>query len=73
MSNSLPPYGLYSLPSLSVHGIFQARIVETVSFPPPGDLLDPGVEPVPLTSPALAGRFFATSATWEVGTGFWLG
>ena len=26
-------------------------------FPPPGDLLDPGIEPV---SPALAGSFFTT-------------
>ena len=34
--------------------------------PPPGDLPDPGIEPVCLTSPALAGRFFTTSATyWE--------
>ena len=27
--------------------------------------LDPGTEPAPLTSPALAGGFFTTSATWE--------
>ena len=33
--------------------------------PPPGDLPDPGMEPTTLTSPALAGRFFTTSATWE--------
>ena len=33
--------------------------------PPPGDLPDPGVEPASLMSPALAGRFFTTSATWE--------
>ena len=33
--------------------------------PPPGDLPDPGIEPTSLTSPALAGRFFTTSATWE--------
>ena len=32
---------------------------------PPGDLPDPGIEPVSLTSPALAGGFFTTSATWE--------
>ena len=25
-----------------------------------------GIEPAPLMSPALAGRFFTTSATWEV-------
>ena len=29
-------------------------------FPPPGDLLDPGMEPVSLMSPALGGGFFAT-------------
>ena len=35
--------------------------------PPPGDLPDPGIEPDPvfLKSPALAGRLFTTSATWE--------
>ena len=32
--------------------------------PPPGDLPDSRVEPH-LTSPALAGGFFTTSATWE--------
>ena len=29
-------------------------------FPSPGDLSKPGIEPVSLTSPALAGRFFTT-------------
>ena len=33
--------------------------------PPPGDLPDPGIKPVSLTSPALASGFFTTSATWE--------
>ena len=33
--------------------------------PPAGDLPDPGIEPVSLTSAALAGRVFTTSATWE--------
>ena len=33
--------------------------------PPPGDLPDPGMEPVSLTSPALAGEFFTTSITWK--------
>ena len=32
--------------------------------PPPGDLPNPGIEPVSLMSPALAGGFFTTSATW---------
>ena len=34
-------------------------------FPTPGDLPNPGVEPASLMSPALAGRFLTTSATWE--------
>ena len=33
--------------------------------PPPGDLSDPGIKSAPLPSPALAGGFFTTSATWE--------
>ena len=33
--------------------------------PPSGDLPYPGIQPASLTSPALAGRFFTTSATWE--------
>ena len=35
-----------------------------LSFPPPGDLPDPGIEPVSSVSPALAGGFFTTRATW---------
>ena len=37
--------------------------------PPPGELPDPGFEPVSPGAPALAGRFFTIWATWE--TGFW--
>ena len=33
--------------------------------PPPGDLLDPGIELASLVSPALTGRFFTTSAARE--------
>ena len=40
----------YSLPGSSIHGIFQARILEWVAFPSPEDLPDPGIE---LGSPAL--------------------
>ena len=36
-----------------------------VSCPPPGDLLHPGMESVSLKSPALAGGFFTTCASWE--------
>ena len=34
-------------------------------FPSPRDFPDPGIEPMSLESPALAGGFFTTSATWE--------
>ena len=34
----------------TVHGIFQARILEELPFSPPGDLPDPGIKPI---SPAL--------------------
>ena len=36
-----------------------------LSFPPPGDLPDLGIEPMFHMSPALAGRFFTNSTTWE--------
>ena len=39
-----------SLPGSSVHGIFQAKVLEWVAFPSPGDLPNPGLEP---RSPAL--------------------
>ena len=57
-----------SLPGSSVRGILQASRIEWapgLPCPPLGDLPDPGVEPVSLMSPALAGGFFTTSATWE--------
>ena len=34
-------------------------------FPSPGDLPKPGIKLVSLASPALAGEFFTTCATWE--------
>ena len=52
-------------PGSSVHRILQARILEWVAGPPPGDLPDPGIEHVSLIFPALAVQFFTTSATWE--------
>ena len=45
----------YSPPGSSAHGIFKARILEWLPFPSPGDLPDPGIEPVYLVSPALGG------------------
>ena len=41
-------------------------------FPSPGALPDPGIEPSPLMSPALAGRFFTTSATLEAWKQTWV-
>ena len=55
----------YSPPGFSVHGISQARILEWLPFPFPEDSATPGVKPEPLISPALAGGFSTTSATWE--------
>ena len=33
--------------------------------PPLGDLSDPGIKPMSLVFPALAGKLFTTSTTWE--------
>ena len=35
-----------SLPGSSIHGIFQARILEWVAISSPGDLPDPGIKPL---------------------------
>ena len=56
---------VYSPPGSFVHEVFQARILEWLSCPPPGDLLTQGGNPVSLPSPALAGVFLTISATWE--------
>ena len=47
----------YSPPGSSVRGISQARILECVAIPSPGNLPEPGMEP---SSPALAGGFYTT-------------
>ena len=41
------PWTDSSPPGSSVHGILQARIVEWVPFPSPGDLPNPGIKPKP--------------------------
>ena len=55
-----------SPPDSTVCGILQARILEWIAMPPPGDLPDPGMEPMSLAS---AGRFSTSSATWEAHKG----
>ena len=49
-----------SLPGSSVHGIFQARRLDGLPFPSPGDLPDPGIEPMFPLSPVLGSKFFTT-------------
>ena len=46
-------------------GFSGQRYWSGLPFPPPGDFSDPGTEPTSLMSPALAGRFLNTSATWD--------
>ena len=46
-------------------GFFRQEYWSGLPFPPPGDLPDPGIQPTSLMSPALAGVFLTTSATWE--------
>ena len=55
----------WSLSGSSVHGILQARILEWVAIPSSRGSSWPMIEPMPLMSPTLAGRFFTISATWE--------
>ena len=47
-------------------GFSRQEYESRLPFPPPGGPPNPGIEPVSLTSPAWVGRFFTTSATWEV-------
>ena len=49
-------------------GFSEQKYWSGLPCPPPGDLPDTETEPASLTSPALAGRLFTTSATlvaWE--------
>ena len=54
-----------STPGSFVHRILQARILEWVAMPSPGDLPDPGIESTSLMSSASVGRFFTSSAILE--------
>ena len=63
MSDSLRPYALQSSRLLCPWNS-PGKNTGT-GCPPPGDLSDGGIEPASLTSPALSGRFFTTSTTWE--------
>ena len=47
-------------------GVFRQKYWPGLSFPPPGDLPNPGIEPVSPVFPALAGRFFTTYLTMPI-------
>ena len=51
-----------SVYGISVYGISQARILDWLPFPSPGDLPNPGIKPMP---PALAGGFFTTQPSGQ--------
>ena len=55
-----------SPPGSSVHGIFQARILGELPFPPPGDPHNPEIKSVSPAFPALAGEFFTTKSTGKL-------
>ena len=66
--------------SLLLHGLSRQEYWSGLPFPSsevvgyvsqPGNLQDPGIKPISLLSPALAGKFFAIRTTW--GTGFMVG
>ena len=46
-------------------GVSRQEYWSGLPFPPPGDLPKPGIESTSLLSPALAGRSFTASITWE--------
>ena len=54
-----------SLQGSSLFMGFSRQYSSGLPCPSPGDLPDPGIEPVSLTPPTLAVRFFTTGHTWE--------
>ena len=65
VSDSLRPYGLYPTRLLQFMGFSRQEYWGGLPCPLPGDLPDPGIKPVSLTSPSLGGSFFTSSTTWE--------
>ena len=58
------PWTLAHQATLSM-GFSRQEYWNGLPFPPPGALPDSGIKPTSFMSPALAGRFFTTSTTWE--------
>ena len=62
MSNSFATLWIVARQAPLSMGFSRQEYWSGLPFPTPGDLLDTGIKP---TSPALAGRLFTTSASWE--------
>ena len=63
VSDSLQPHGLYVAHQAPLSmKFFRQEYWSGLPFPTPGDLSDPGIKPMSLVSPALAGKFFTNSA-----------
>ena len=65
VSKSAIPWSIAHQAPLTM-GLSRQEYWSVLPCPPPGDLPNPGTEPVSLMSPASAGMFFNTSTTWEV-------
>ena len=63
LCQALAPWTVAFEALLSV-GFSRQKYWSGLSCPPAGDLPNPGIEPMSLMSPALAGRLFTTSTTW---------
>ena len=61
VSDSLKPHGLQPTRLFCPGDFFKHKFWSGLPFPTPGDLPDPGIEPVSLVFPALAGGFFSTA------------
>ena len=71
VTQSLICVQLFETPSTAAHQapvsmeFPRAECWSWLQFPTPEDLPYPGMEPISLVSPALAGRFFTNRAAWE--------
>ena len=59
------PWTVALLAPLSM-GCSRQEYYSGLPCPPSGDLPDPGIKPLSLRTPELAGGFFTTSGSWEV-------
>ena len=62
--DSVTPWTIARQAPLSM-GFSRQEYWSGLPFPPPEDLPNAGIEPESVAPPALTGRLFTTSATWE--------